>query len=226
MIHYCFVYTYRVQWHSQSWALFDYVKRTREQAEESDGLEQLNSKRRRFEADPDSLTSEHQVPSINRNDHQTNYITVENPSAPTTIVLNTSGASVPLPSLTTAQDDSSSMVSTPSKLPDVAAPVSEVPNDIEPAQPVNLKSSVYIHCSQKSRGHSIQRTWYSPHPWLEYSVKQDACFCYPCRLFDFGGCISSSRPEQAMDLRIGSMQLGRVAFFQATMTVVHTNKLL
>ena len=47
--------------------LFDCVKRTQEQEEESDGLEQeqVHSKRRRFEADPNSLTPECQVPSIN-----------------------------------------------------------------------------------------------------------------------------------------------------------------
>ena len=180
--------------------LFDCVKRTQEQEEESDGSEQeqVHSKRRRFEADPDSLTPERQVPSIN--DHQTNYITVENPSAPTTIVLNTSGAPAPLPSPTTAQGDSSSMVPTPSKLPDVVAHVSVVPDDIapspqfQPVQPVNLKFPVTLF-SKKPR--SFNPAWYSSYPWLEYSVKQDACFCYPCRLFGFEGSFSSSRPEQA-----------------------------
>ena len=126
--------------------LFDCVKHTQEQEEESDGLEQeqVHSKRRRFEADPDSLTPERQVPSIN--DHQTNYITVENPSAPTIIVLNTSGAPVPLASLTTAQGDSSSMVSTPTDLPDDIAPSPQ----FQPVQPVNLKFPVTLFSKKPS----------------------------------------------------------------------------
>ena len=126
--------------------LFDCVKHTQEQEEESDRLEreQVHSKRRNFEADPDSLTPERQVPSIN--DHQTNYITVENPSAPTTIVLNTSGAPVPLASLTTAQGDSSSMVSTPIDLPGDIAPSPQ----FQPVQLVNLKFPVTLFSKKPS----------------------------------------------------------------------------
>ena len=133
--------------------LFDCVKRTQEQEEESDGSEQeqVHSKRRRFEADLDSLTPERQAPSIN--DHQLNYITVENPSGPTTIVLNMSGA---------------------------------------------LSNKTHV-----SAIHAVCLVLKIVFPVAD-----------------------QSKHLLAMDLRIGSMQLGRVAFFQATMTVVHTNKLL
>ena len=160
------------------------------QEEESDGLEQVHTKRGRFQADPNDSTpppSESQVLSANAG-HQTNYITVENP---TTIVVSTSSSTpVPVPSQTTAQDDSSSTVTASSELPDDIAPSPQFP----PVQPVNLKFPVTLY-SNKPR--SFNPAWYRSYPWLEYSVKQDACFCYPCRLFGFGGCSSSSRPEQA-----------------------------
>ena len=39
-------------------------------------------------------------------------------------------------------------------------------------------------------------TWLRSYKWLEYSVKLNACFCYPCRLFGVSGGGSSSRPVQ------------------------------
>ena len=120
------------------------IPRSRKRKSDRLEQEQVHSKRRRFEADPDSLTPERQIPSIN--DHQTNYITVENPSAPTTIVLNTSGAPVPLASLNTVQGDSSSMVSTPIDLPDDIAPSPQ----FQPVQPVNLKFPVTLFSKKPS----------------------------------------------------------------------------
>ena len=157
--------------------------------EESDGLEQVPPKRR-FEAYPDSSTpGSSQVLS---NDHQINYITLENPSGSTTIVVSTSSsAPAPVSSQTIAPGDSSqSTVSAPSKLPDDIALSPQFP----PVQPVNLKFPITLF-SGKPR--SFNPAWYRSYSWLEYSVKQDACFCYPCRLFSFGGCCSSSRPELA-----------------------------
>ena len=29
---------------------------------------------------------------------------------------------------------------------------------------------------------SFQSSWFQSHPWLEYSVERDSCYCYPCRL--------------------------------------------
>lgn len=29
----------------------------------------------------------------------------------------------------------------------------------------------------------FQSSWFAGRPWLEYSIKADACFCYPCRKF-------------------------------------------
>ena len=31
---------------------------------------------------------------------------------------------------------------------------------------------------------SCQVSWFRAHPWLEYSVQKDSCYCYPCRLFN------------------------------------------
>ncbi len=39
---------------------------------------------------------------------------------------------------------------------------------------------------------SFNPLWYNQYPWLEYSVKKDAAFCFPCRLF-----ISGRRREKA-----------------------------
>ena len=157
--------------------------------EESDGLEQVPPKRR-FEAYPDSSTPGSS--QVLYNDHQINYITLENPSGSTTIVVSTSSsAPAPVSSQTIAPGDSSqSAVSAPSKLPDDIALSPQFP----PVQPVNLKFPITLF-SGKPR--SFNPAWYRSYSWLEYSVKQDACFCYPCRLFSFGGCCSSSRPELA-----------------------------
>ena len=150
------------------------------QEEESDGLEEaVHPKRGRFESNHDSSSSspESQVG--------------ENPSGPTTIVVSTSSsASAPGSSRTLAHDDSSSMVSLPSELSDDIALSPQFPS----VQPVNLKFPITLF-SNKPR--LFNPAWYRSYPWLEYSVKQDACFCYPCRLFSLGGCSSSSRPEQA-----------------------------
>lgn len=63
-----------------------------------------------------------------------------------------------------------------------------------PIQPINIKYPVTLY-SNKPR--SFNPEWFKLYPWLEYSVKQDACFCFPCRMFGSSGGVSSSRPEKA-----------------------------
>ena len=48
-----------------------------------------------------------------------------------------------------------------------------------PIQPTNIKYPVTLY-SNKPR--SFNPTWFKLYSWLEYSVKQDACFCFPCRM--------------------------------------------
>ncbi len=61
-----------------------------------------------------------------------------------------------------------------------------------PCQPVGITFPV-TYFSKKAR--SFNPDWFKVYPWLEYSVKKDAAFCYPCRLFG-AGCVHSSRPEK------------------------------
>ena len=76
---------------------------------------------------------------------------------------------------------------------------SHVINDIalttssSPCQPVNITFPVKYF---SGKAHSFNPEWFKLYPWLEYSVSNDAAFCYACRLF---GAISvcGSRPERA-----------------------------
>ena len=63
-----------------------------------------------------------------------------------------------------------------------------------PVQPSNIKRYPVTLYSNKPR--SLNPEWFKLYPWLEYSVKQDACFCYPCRMFGSSGGMSASRPEK------------------------------
>ena len=62
-----------------------------------------------------------------------------------------------------------------------------------PIQPTNIKYPVTLY-SNKPR--SFNPAWFKLYSWLEYSVKQDACFCFPCRMFGSSGGVSTSRPEK------------------------------
>ena len=76
--------------------------------------------------------------------------------------------------------------------------MSNKPDDIAgsplqaPVQPSNI---VFPVTSFSGKGRSFNPAWFSSYKWLEYSVKCDACFCYPCRLFGSGGG-PASRPVQ------------------------------
>ena len=51
----------------------------------------------------------------------------------------------------------------------------------EPSQPLLAHFPTTI-IGGKAR--SCQASWLRTHPWLEYSVEKDSCYCYPCRLFN------------------------------------------
>ena len=74
-----------------------------------------------------------------------------------------------------------------------------VPDDIAlspeqtPVQPANVAFPL-TYFSGKRR--SFNPAWFASYTWLEYSVKNDACYCYPCRVFGSTGGGSSSRPVQ------------------------------
>ncbi|CAF4053549.1 unnamed protein product [Rotaria magnacalcarata] len=60
-----------------------------------------------------------------------------------------------------------------------------------PAQP---KLSSY---PTNKHGRSFRSIWYSNFPWLEYSIKQDAVFCYYCRHFSEGFNLLSRQQSDA-----------------------------
>lgn len=60
-----------------------------------------------------------------------------------------------------------------------------------PVQPTNITFPA-THFSGKAR--AFNSMWFKSYNWLEYLVKLDACFCYPCRLFGCDGGGPISRP--------------------------------
>ena len=76
-----------------------------------------------------------------------------------------------------------------------------------PVQPVNVQ---FLKMVFGNRSRSFNPAWYGNYEWLVYSVRLNACFCYPCRLF--GSHVVSlaailNQISPLMDLRIGNMQL-------------------
>ena len=62
-----------------------------------------------------------------------------------------------------------------------------------PVQPTNIRYPVTLY-SNKPR--SFNPDWFKLYPWLEYSVKEDACFCFPCRMFGGSGGVPTSRHQK------------------------------
>lgn len=74
----------------------------------------------------------------------------------------------------------------------VLAPVSKAsgPSDIShiltegPKQPkLNFYRKTEFGVGNNKRWRSFSNSWFDIFPWLEYSVLNDAAFCFPCRLF-------------------------------------------
>ena len=62
-----------------------------------------------------------------------------------------------------------------------------------PAQPRNIRYPVTMY-SNKQR--SFNPDWFKLYSWLEYSVKKNACFCFPCHMFGCSGGVSTGRPDK------------------------------
>ena len=62
-----------------------------------------------------------------------------------------------------------------------------------PCQPLNVTFPKRAYSANVQR--SFNPTWYRHYSWLEYSVKKDAVFCFPCRFFG-PGSIGHGRPER------------------------------
>ena len=63
-----------------------------------------------------------------------------------------------------------------------------------PVQPVNVQFPKTVF---GNRSRSFNPAWYGNYEWLEYSLRLNACFCYPCRLFSSQCSQFSSCPEPA-----------------------------
>ena len=78
-----------------------------------------------------------------------------------------------------------------------------VPDDValtsmsSPCQPLNVTFPKRAYSTNIQR--SFNPTWYRQYSWLEYSVKRDAVFCFPCRFFGLGS-IGRGRPEKVFTL--------------------------
>ena len=62
-------------------------------------------------------------------------------------------------------------------------PLAQLPSDLNvnaPSQPI-LGS--YPKRAFGATFRSFIPAWYHSRPWLEYSVRRDACFCFPCRKY-------------------------------------------
>ena len=66
-----------------------------------------------------------------------------------------------------------------------------------PCQPTNV---TFPKRAYSDKGRSFNPAWYQQYSWLEYSVKKDAAFCFPCRLFG-SGSIALGRPETVNGFR-------------------------
>ena len=108
---------------------------------------------------------------------QDNHITVQYPSASTTIIINDLSDH-----RTVAQDQQNFRVN-PACTSESST--SQVPSDIaqglhqQPAQPVIKFPTTEIG----SKKRSFTSSWYAKYKWLEYSIIKDSAFCYPCRYF-------------------------------------------
>ena len=60
-------------------------------------------------------------------------------------------------------------------------------------QPLGIQFPVTLY-SNKPR--SFNPVWFQHYPWLEHSIRKDACSCFPCHMFGSDGAILASRPEK------------------------------
>ena len=59
-----------------------------------------------------------------------------------------------------------------------------------PVQPLGIKFPVTLYSNKPNPA------WFQHYPWLEYSIRKDACFCFPCCIFGSDGAVLASRPEK------------------------------
>ncbi|CAM4655053.1 unnamed protein product [Leuciscus chuanchicus] len=73
------------------------------------------------------------------------------------------------------------------------------PNDLGKDEPMQIRLNSYPLRLFGTRNRSFLHAWFQKRDWLEYSVKADAAFCYPCRKFS---------ARSATQIKIGQPQSG------------------
>ena len=66
-----------------------------------------------------------------------------------------------------------------------------------PVRPTNTR---FLTTTLPGKARSFNPLWFKSYDWLEYALKMDACFCYPCRMFGAHGSQFGSRPESTFTL--------------------------
>lgn len=169
--------------------LFDCIKQKRPGT-----TEQFSTKKVKFGIDLGTSSTEIRLELASAVNNETSTAILSLPADPSTpeseIHLESSASSsnecIPI-SLPSGTPTPQAQIRLPDRLDDIAPAIT-----FSPVQPIDFEFPV-THFSKKPR--SFNASWFLTHPWLEYSVKHDAGFCYPCRLFGSGGA-PSSRPEK------------------------------
>ena len=105
-----------------------------------------------------------------------------------------------------------------------------LPNDIavtsksSPVQPTGVR---FPDTSFSGKKRSFNPLWYQKHKWIEYSIKNDAIFCFPCRFFVQVQIFKHDQKRHFLlqASETGSMQLGRVVPSQSMNIVNLTSNL-
>ena len=92
-----------------------------------------------------------------------------------------------------------------------------------PARPTKVW---YPHTRIGDKKSCFNPVWYSKHDWLEYSIEEDACFCYPCSLLGIGSS-GMTRPEPVFvskGFRDWKHAAGTSGAFHIMLTAIHIHR--
>ena len=117
--------------------------------------------------------------------------------ATATVDVQSVAAHSPLPSSSTPSSSTPSTTTTTNTTTEVSVGATQpttssqspsLPGDIakskneKPTQPEGITYPIHTYGTVKR---SFQPNWFHLYPWLQYSVKRDSVYCFPCRFF---GC--------------------------------------
>ena len=60
---------------------------------------------------------------------------------------------------------------------------SAIPDDLGTDEPCQPRLKVYPLTAFGDKTRAFNAMWFSGRPWLEYSVRLDKCFCFPCQKY-------------------------------------------